>query len=239
MIELHEFAPAWGINPSPFCLKIEVYLRLAGISYRPVTGNPLRAPKGKLPFIVDEGQRIPDSGQIIAYLQARRGDSLDGGLTAGERSVGHLIRRTCEESLYFAVLYARWIEPSGWDVVRPALFGGMPPVLRDLVPLLARRSVVRSLHGQGYGRHSRDEVFALGIADIDALAAQIELRPFAAAERPTSFDATLYAFLLSITRPPIEMPLKARALSLPSLQAYVERMGTALAGQHTAASLPS
>ena len=28
VIELHEFAPAWGINPGPFCLKVEAYLRL-------------------------------------------------------------------------------------------------------------------------------------------------------------------------------------------------------------------
>jgi hypothetical protein len=30
MIELHQFDPVWGVNASPFCLKIEACLRLAG-----------------------------------------------------------------------------------------------------------------------------------------------------------------------------------------------------------------
>lgn len=43
MIELHQFAPVWGINPSPFCLKVEIYLRLTGLAFRPVVTVPIRA----------------------------------------------------------------------------------------------------------------------------------------------------------------------------------------------------
>ena len=62
-VKLYQFPPAWGLpNPSPFCMKLEVFLRLAEIPYEVVTWpDPRKAPKGKLPFIEHEGTRIADS----------------------------------------------------------------------------------------------------------------------------------------------------------------------------------
>jgi hypothetical protein len=59
MIKLHQFAPAFGLpNASPFCMKVETYLRMAGLPYERVnSGDVLRAPKGKLPVIDDDGTR--------------------------------------------------------------------------------------------------------------------------------------------------------------------------------------
>lgn len=228
MIELYEFAPAWGINPSPFCLKVEIYLRLAGLPFRSVPALPMKAPKRKLPFIVDGGRRIPDSGQIVDYLRTTYGNPLDRGISKEQRALGHLMRRTCEESLYFVLLHARWIDPKGWAITRKALFGALPAVARSVVPALVRRFVSRTLYAQGYGRHSPDDIYALGMADLDALATRLASRPFAVADRPTSFDATLFAFLLSVTRPPIDTPLKSQALADRTLLAYAARMESTL-----------
>jgi hypothetical protein len=154
-VDLHQFAPAWGINPSPFCNKVETYFRLTGVTFRAVPSDPSTAPKGKLPYIVDQGRQIPDSGQIIAHLQAVRGDPLDGDLNAKQRALGHLLRRTCEESLYFALCYSRWIDEANWPIVRQAFFGGLPPAIEAQVATQTREGVARALQGQGYGRHSR------------------------------------------------------------------------------------
>jgi glutathione S-transferase len=230
VIEVHVFPPAWGINPSPFCQKVETYCRLAGIAYRPVVTLPLRAPRGKLPFIVEDGRRIPDSGAIIAHLAGRDpARDLDAGLDARQRARGHLLRRTCEESLYFVMLYARWIDPAGWAATRPVFFGGMPPGLSGIVAPLVRRAMARSLRAQGTGRRPRDEVYAFGAADLAAISVCLEETPFAVADRPTSLDATLYAFLVNIIRPPIEIPLKATALAHAALVEYTARMERAVA----------
>ena len=60
-VKLYQFPSAWGLpNPSPFCMKLEVFLRLAEIPYEIVTWpDPRKAPKGKLPFIEHEGNRSP------------------------------------------------------------------------------------------------------------------------------------------------------------------------------------
>ena len=228
-VDLHQFAPAWGINPSPFCNKVETYFRLTGVPFRAVPSDPSTAPKGKLPYIVDQGRQIPDSGQIIAHLQAVRGDPLDGGLNAKQRALGHLLRRTCEESLYFALCYSRWIDEANWPIVRQAFFAGLPPAIEPHVATQTREGVARALQGQGYGRHSPDEIYALGVADIDALAAALGGQPFFVAHSPTSFDASIYAALVCLARAGVESPLKASVLSHANLQAYLERIDEALA----------
>ncbi|MEI6558673.1 MAG: glutathione S-transferase family protein [Rhodospirillaceae bacterium] len=232
MITLCQFttAPVWGINPSPFCMKVESYLRLAGLPFRTLATMPFKAPKGKLPFIIEpDGQRIPDSGQIIAHLEATRGGRLDGGLTADQRALGHLIRRTCEESLFFVTLYSRWFDEPGWSILRPLFFGRMAPPMRWIVPALVRRGLRRDLLGQGTLRHGRDEIYALGCADLDALAAILGDRPFFLTDRPTSVDAGVHAFMASIVKPPIETPLKAHAAGHGALGAFVARMDARLA----------
>src|SRR5688572_647084 len=61
MIVLHQFESCFGVpNASGFCLKLECFLRIAGLPYRTQPLHDLgTAPKGKGPFITDEdGSRI-------------------------------------------------------------------------------------------------------------------------------------------------------------------------------------
>jgi glutathione S-transferase len=228
MIELHQFPPMWGINPSPFCLKVETYLRLAGLAFRPVTAVPMRAPKGKLPFIVDNGRSVADSGHIIEYLQRTYPRPLDEQLNQDQRALGHLMRRTCEESLYFVLLYSRWLDEPGWTAIRANFFATLPAPVRAPVSRFARRSIERALHAQGYGRHTRDELYSLGAADLEALAKVLGQRHFAVADQPSSFDATVYASLVNVIRAPLDTLLRASALAHPELAAYVDRMAAEL-----------
>jgi glutathione S-transferase len=76
MLKLHQFAPAFGLpNASSFCLKLETYLRMAEIPFESVYGMDMgKAPKGKMPYIVDGDKIIGDSNFIIDYLQQTYGD---------------------------------------------------------------------------------------------------------------------------------------------------------------------
>lgn len=57
MITLYRFPEGFGLDsPSPFCLKVELALQCSGLQYQVATmTDPRRAPKGKLPYIVDTG----------------------------------------------------------------------------------------------------------------------------------------------------------------------------------------
>ncbi len=86
MIKVHQFEPAFGLpNASPFCMKLETYLRMTGIAYElspPDMRDLGKAPKGKLPFIEDNGKIIADSTFIIDHLKTTHGDTLDSWLSA-------------------------------------------------------------------------------------------------------------------------------------------------------------
>src|SRR5690606_24374773 len=132
MIRLHIFPDALKgtPNPSQFCVKLEAVFRLAGVPYEICPEmNPATGPKGKLPFIEFEGERIGDSVLILDYLKEKIGLDLDDGLSASERAQSHMIERLVEERLYWVVVYSRWIELGANE--RGDLWQGahLPPLL--------------------------------------------------------------------------------------------------------------
>ena len=108
--------------------------------------------------------------------------------------------------------------------MREALFGGLPWPLRVLIPPLVRRSLRRNLTGQGLGRHSRDEIFRFGFADLDALSVLLGEKAFLLGDTPTSVDATAQAFIMSLVGPPIDNPMRERIQRTANLMAYYQRM---------------
>ena len=226
MITLHQFPPALGLpNASPFCLKLELYLRMANLPYRNAYTLELhKAPKGKLPWIDDDGVALADSGLIIDYLKRKYGDPLDGDLSPLQRAQALAITRLVEEHLYWTVLHDRWISEAGWALTGPGFFGGMPWPLRAIVPIVARRGIRAELRGHGMGRHTPEQIHALGTADIDALAELLGDQPYFLGAQATSVDAVAGAFLANILMVPLETPVKAAAAGHANLVAYCRRV---------------
>jgi glutathione S-transferase len=100
----------------------------------------------------------------------------------------------------------------------------MPPPLRWLVPPLARRGMRASLRGHGMGRHSADEVMAIGCRDITAVADLLGEQAYMLGDTPTSIDASAYAFLANVLWSPVASPIQAHAARRPTLAAYCQRM---------------
>jgi glutathione S-transferase len=224
MISLYQGPAAWGVaNISPFCLKLESYLRMAGVPYavKPLAMN--KAPKGKIPFIEVDGKLMGDSQLIIEHLKRKHGDPLDAKLGAEERARGHVLRRMLEESTYWHLVYVRWATEDGWKVYRPIFEAMFPPVVGKVVPSLIRRKVIQNLKAHGLGRHQPEEILEMGKADISALAALLGDKPFLFGEHPTSFDAVVYAFVASITAFPVDSAFKRYTLEQQNLVRYIER----------------
>jgi glutathione S-transferase len=226
MIRLHQFAPAFGLlNASPFCMKLEVYLRLAGLPYEAVNdGNVMKAPKGKLPFIEDQGKALADSSFVIDYLKQTYGDTLDAGLSAEQRALATAFQRLFEENLYWAVVHTRWADAAGWAKTKVGFFGSLPLPLRWLLPPLARRGILGEMRGHGMGRHSETEIHVIARRDVDAVADFLADKPFMLGAAPTSLDATAYGFLANLLWAPVDSPIRQQAVSRPNLEAYCQRM---------------
>ena len=91
-VRLFQFPRMFGIpNLSPFCCKLETWLRIAGIPYEvEVTTNPRKGPRGKLRFVEDEGVRIANSTIIIDHLKRTRGVDPDAGLDSAQQAIALL-----------------------------------------------------------------------------------------------------------------------------------------------------
>lgn len=226
MIELHQFPGTWGIpNPSQFCTKIETYLRLAKIPYRTVYAIPFQAPLGKLPFIVDEGHKIADSRLIIEHLKKAYGGGIDGWLSPQERAVAAAFQRLLEEHLYWVGMLTRWdYSDTNWQANKQAIFGWLPPVVRDLGAVYYRQRIKGQILGHGIGRLSKEAAFKLGIEDLDALSDFLAAKPYFMGKRPCSLDASAYGILINTLRCPIESPLKDHAHKRENLVNYCRRL---------------
>ena len=96
--------------------------------------------------------------------------------------------------------------------------------MRGLVASRARKGIRKALYAQGMGRHSRDEIYEIGKADLTAVSMWLGDKPFFMGATATSVDASAYSFLANILVPPLKFPLQDHGMSLPNLSAYCERM---------------
>ena len=224
MIQLHQFAPAWGMSASPFCLKLETYLRMAEIPYQVVIGEMGKAPKGKLPYIEDDGVAIADSNLIIEYLKATYEDKLDRHLSQSDQAISLAMCRLLDENLYWTIVYSRWADSTNWLKTKAAYFDFLPAPLRLFVPELARKSTLKSLAGHGIGKHTQAEIYQIGCRDITALSDFLGSKPFFMGEKATSIDANVYGVMANILWAPIDSPLRDHARNLDNLRGYCDRI---------------
>jgi glutathione S-transferase len=215
MIKLFQFPPYFGLpNSSPFCMKVETYLRMVKLPFEIVKiHNPRPAPKGKLPYIEDNGLIISDSVFILDYLKEKYGDPLDIHLNEYQKAQSFALSRMLEDHLYWVMLYNRWIDETNWSITKNAFFGKAKGFVRYVVPILYRKKLIKDLHAQGLGRHSKEEIYAFGIKDLEVLHTFLMQNTFLLDKEPVSIDASAYAFLANILEPPQSSPLKEYATS--------------------------
>ena len=154
MIKLYGFGKCLGVpEPSPFVLKVMTFMKMCDIEYESISdaANLRKAPKGKLPFIEDDGNTIADSFFIIKYLKEKYNVNPDSHLSDEQRAVAHLITKSIDENLYWCIVYSRWMKEDTWPEIKKLFFGSFPLPLRIVIPIVARNGVKNSLikHGMG------------------------------------------------------------------------------------------
>ncbi len=224
-LTLYATSAAFGLpDSSPFVIKTEVQLQMAGLAYDRASAIPPHAPNGKLPFINDHDEVVSDSTFIRAHVERKYAVDLDAGLDARQRAQAWAIERLLEDHLYFAMVWFRWIDPENF-AKGPAHFAdGAPEADREQLrkDLQARKAV--ELRAQGLGRHAPAQIAALGERSIDALAQLLGDQPYFMGESPHGVDATAFGVLACVITPFFDTPLRRAAEARPNLVAYVARM---------------
>ncbi len=225
MITLYTFGPAFGLpDPSPFVMKGEMLLKLARLPYQANTKGFLRAPKGKLPFIDDDGTIVADSTLIRLHLEQKHRIDFDRGLSTRDRGVAWAVEKMLEDHLYWVMVYWRWMKDDNFERGPAKFFRRAPALIRPLVKKKVRGNVRRNLHAHGIGRHNETEMTAMSDRAFDALSQVLGENRYLMGSEPCGADATAFAFIAGALTAVFESPAHARARALPNLGAYRDRM---------------
>jgi glutathione S-transferase len=224
MITLYHFGPRFGLpDPSPFCVKAEVLLKMSGLPYTAQTFDVRKAPKGKLPFIDANGAKIADSTFIRWHLEKSSGIDFDSALSPAERATAWAFEKLCEDNLYWAIVNARWLNDDNFYAGPHSFFDDVPKPLRPLITSMVRRTVRRDLRGQGLGRHSNSEIERIASHGVDQIANFIGDKPFLMGAQPCGADAMVFGTLASILCPVFRSPTRTAAENRANLIAYRDR----------------
>jgi glutathione S-transferase len=106
-------------------------LKFAGLAYSEDRGGFRKAPKGKLPYINDDGLIVADSTFIRFQIEKKYGFDFDSGLTQDQRAGAWAAEKMCEEHLYWALVATRWLEDANCQGAGPILQGRANAVPAD------------------------------------------------------------------------------------------------------------
>mmetsp|Transcript_19719 Transcript_19719/g.61015 ORF Transcript_19719/g.61015 Transcript_19719/m.61015 type:complete len:265 (-) Transcript_19719:170-964(-) len=214
------------VNGSPFCVKVALYLKVAEVPHafpKPKPGD--MGPTGKLPYAKFDGEKVPDSANIIAKVR-ERGYDVDAGLDDAQKVQSRLIVATLEDRFYFGGLYLNWQHPQNWPLTKQQFFGALPQPLKWMFSRGARKATIKALHGQGMGRRPLDEIVALNNQVVDDLAALLGDQPnFFNTPKLTTADIVAYAMLDKLVYPPLPFnPIADHIKSKPNLVAFLDNI---------------
>src|SRR5215467_11575829 len=107
MITLYSYPTLFGVaDNNGYGLKVFAFMRLVGLPFvHEHIFDASAAPRGKLPYIVDDNKTVGDSDTIIAHLIDKYGLTIDGRLGVRERDLSLLVTRLLDD-LYWVMSYS-------------------------------------------------------------------------------------------------------------------------------------
>ncbi|GAB0087703.1 Failed axon connections [Sergentomyia squamirostris] len=219
---------------SPYCLKVETWLRLAGLKYENVDHKTkFRSKKGLLPFIELNGEEIADSAIIIKELSQKFNQDLDAGLTQEQKNIAHATISMIENHLVWVLFWWRTKFPEqllkGYKVNLQHALGTRIPnaVLNFCFKFSYGRKGSKKVKAQGMGVHKPEEIEEFGKHDLKVLSDMLADKPFFFGDEPTTLDVVSFAVLsqLHFISKDVNLPLRDfMSASCPNLVGHVSRM---------------
>lgn len=190
---------------SPYCLKVETWLRLAGLKYENVDHKTkFRSKKGQLPFVELNGEEIADSALIIKELSKRFEKDLDAGLSQEQKTVAHATVSMIENHLVWVEAWWRAKNPDqmikGYKMNLQHTLGTRWPngLLNFIFKFHYGRKLSKKVKAQGIGVHTPEEIEQFGKEDLKALSDLLADKPFFFGDEPTTLDCVAFSVLAQL-----------------------------------------
>lgn len=221
------------MSASPFCLKVEAYLRAMKIDYEAVEHFELleRFSRHKLPVIQYNQELVQDSGAILKFLEERvvpasanHTKAADHDLSEKEKDMSAMVTVMMENSLAQIITTIRWKSELGWPAFKQFIFGKFKFPLSIIAPFVARRNTVSMLKAGGFGRYTDEELIAQASNLLAILSRLLGKNKFLFGDKFHTVDATVYGTLFQYITIDLDTPVHRAARSHDNLVSYVKRM---------------
>jgi len=200
-IVLHQ----WAI--SPFCGKVRRILEHKGLPYTTVEYNGLRARKakgltdvGKLPVLDYDEERVQDSSDIAAFVQARHPEPSLYPSDPLLRARVHFWEDWADESLYWFEIYLRFMYPEARARAVALLAEGRPAFERVLLGRVIKGMYAKKVAAQGLGRMPAKRVEEKFLAHVDNLETLLAKQRWLVGDARSLADIAVQAQLAEIAR---------------------------------------
>jgi len=223
VVVLHQFERGTNMpNLSPFALKLETWLRMAGIKYVVDTEEPQSASKNKCPWITINGMEMSDSELVIDYLTQHFNKPVSATLTPHQHGVGRAVQVMLDEHTIFFVGYKRYLLDR-MSYIHKCFSKKYRIIFTVFWPLFIHE-LKKFFYVVGIGRYTEEEAMFLMFRELRALEDILGDQPFLLADTPSAYDAAVFAELTQVIygcAPEVER--RVRETHAPLVQ-YHERM---------------
>src|ERR1700712_2512020 len=228
MLTLYSYPELFGVaDNNGYGLKVFAFLKLTGVPFiHQHIFDASAAPRGQLPYVVDDGETIGDSETILAHLVRKYRLTIDAGLSHSQRTTNQLVTRLLDD-LYWVMSYSRWKDDRYFPAFRDG-FMAQHAQIDEAGLNKAREYNAQRYYFQGIGRYTPDQAYARGLADLQVLADLIPADGYVHGAKPNSIDAGIYGFIANIHYYPIPTLLKAFVSGHPNLVRHCEAIHAAV-----------
>jgi len=245
MVYLFQFTRSPQIpSISPFCLKLESWLKLHGIKYQNIDHKcKFRSRKGMLPFIEINGDEVADSNMIIETLAKKFDKEMPAQLSQDQKNVQHAMIAMVENHLHWTILHWRSKDVDntlkGYQLNLQTTIGSKAPasLLNFYFKYTFCRKGLKKVKAHGLGLHTPEEIEQFGKKDLQALSEMLGDKEFFFGDEPSMLDLVVYSHVAQLVMIVKDYPCPLRdylEADCKNLVGLVNRMKDRCWGDHWA-----
>ena len=229
MIVLHQLPKLKNksYSISPFCLKLEIYLKYTNLSYENKFSLEFNhSPTNKFPFIERKGYKYSDSSIIVNMLEEElKNNALNNHLTNEQKAISLAFQRLIEEHLYWGIIYSRWIDLSFGSTWKKTLQESLdlPKIMFNILYPSMRRNATKQILGQGLNLISKSEIYNKIDNDLKSIAYFLGDKKYFFNEKLSILDIICYSFLEMINNDSCNKKIKSLLNKYSNLKNFCDR----------------
>ena len=235
MNTLYGLLPGGGLRQgSPWVMKVELAMRCLKIDYDlnqvGIMQVWTRAPEGKVPWLVIDGQTISGSERILGELEKYSDGAKFPVPEVCEDAQGILYYRLVEDHLFWLICAAKYLGPSKTANMMKAMMQTVPLFICKLISPIGEKMISNRIKVTSLSGLSQDEMKREARRDISILKDRLSSSAFIAGNGLSIYDFSVAAHIASILHWELEDWLSELLKETNVFYNYLDRVSEAVGG---------